>query len=262
LPPSTESSKQSVAISSMERIERILAKICAAHLNVIVRRKGENMISVRGIAQAIGHSGTKSLEISNISPVGMAHLKTAREVIVEFKGMSTHLTFAQVIVEHQDAGVRIALPKQLYSLERRKNSRFKTTDENSAFLSVPSIGKSPATFGSPFAPTQLNNLNNWVRLADLSEGGICLVTRFPGILRHFRREHSIDDAALMLPMHTPIPVNAQVRWVKRVREMDEQLGEEAFRRKILIGLQFINPSEELTLNIRKFIRAMNLADAV
>lgn|GEM_PF-1267045 len=262
MPPSTEPSKQSVAISSMDRIERILAKICAAHLNVIIRRRGENMISVRGIAQDISQAGPKTIEIANISPVGMAHLKTARDVIVEFKGMSTHLTFTQTIIEQSESTVRIALPKQLLSLERRKNSRFKTTEENSAFLNLPSINKTPAVYGSPFASTQLNNLSNWVRLADLSEGGICLVTRFPAILRHFRRDHSLEDATLMLPMHLPLPVHAQVRWIKRIREMDEQLGEESFRRKILIGLQFINPSEELTLNIRKFIRTMNLADAV
>ena len=101
-----------------------------------------------------------------------------------------------------------------------------------------------------------------IRLADISEGGICAVSRFPGMLSVLRKGVIDDVATLFLPMQKKIEVGLEVRWIKRIKENVAMEHEGKFARQFRFGANFISLSDDASLSIQQYIKQLALADAI
>jgi hypothetical protein len=254
-------SDKTIRIENASRIQRILARICEANLNVILRAHNDPTVAVRGRASGIVDA-LGGVRVGNLSGPGSEHLKQATAVRVEFKGMSTQVAFDARILSHEQNAIILSHPRAIFSTERRQSARFQTTMEHSAFVDLSPMRENGSStyLDSPFFDHYRDSAH-FLRIQDVSEGGICALSRFPEVLNHVSRGFIDDGARLLLPMMEPVPLKVETRWVKRIRERTNE-AEERYSRRALIGFEFKSPSDDLTLKIRQFVRSMNLAKAI
>ncbi len=256
-------SESSLKIENQERIHRILSRICDAKLNLLIRSHLDPTIAVRGRANQLTTGPAGKLSISGLSEMGLTHLAKAPIVRVEFCGMSTQVSFdCRIIDQDISGGIAVSLPASITNTERRRTARFHTTEQHSAFLSL-SI-KPHEIQNDWMLPSFFRfagDTSSWLRIVDVSEGGICAMSRFPGVLPTFIKGFSDPRAALIFPMSLPIETRMEMKWVKRIKEKNPN-SDTGFARKALIGFEFKSPGEELVLKIRQFVREMNLSSAI
>jgi hypothetical protein len=101
-----------------------------------------------------------------------------------------------------------------------------------------------------------------IRLADISEGGICVVSRFPGVLSTVGKGVIDDAAKIYLPMQNPLTVGIEVRWTKRIKENIAMEHEGKFARQFRFGANFVSLTDEASLSIQQYIKQLALADAI
>lgn len=253
-----------IKISDPQRIARILRRICQASLPVVVRSESSASTSVKGrVSAIIIDSSSPGVRISNISEKGIAYLKGNPKVQVEFVMMATKVVFTAKVLLCEHNNVLVSLPTTLVSIERRKNARYACTDELSAYLDL-SVwhpdANDPTT--PPFYP-HVRSLATYISIADLSFGGLCAVTRFPAVSNVLKRGLMDDHARLILPMQAPLTVGIEVRWVKRIKELDKtNPAAPAYMRFYRFGIEFSNPNEQVRISIRQFIQQISQAGAI
>jgi len=251
-------------ISNAERIARILRRICQASLQVMIRTDAASSVAIKGRAVNLIMDGTaKGMRISNVSEKGMAHLLGLTDIYVEFIMMSTKVMFTARILLREQSSVVVTIPDELVSIERRKNARYFTTPDLSAFLTF-SLFR-PANDDITAAPYFLHyrDVGALVSLSDLSLGGVCACTRFPSLNAVLRRGMIDDGATLHLPMQAPIPVALEVRWFKKIREhIKASDGTMRSQRTYKYGLEFKGQNESVQIAIRQFLQQLSQAGAI
>ncbi|MCX6109315.1 MAG: hypothetical protein NTZ90_06895, partial [Proteobacteria bacterium] len=240
-------------------------RISEASLPVMVRLNGTTAVSVKGRASAVAATSTPpTMRISNVSEKGLAHLSAQLEVQVEFIMMATKVMFMARILVREQNSLTISLPTSLISIERRKNARFTSTDELTAYLDFskwrPS-GDDQTT--QPHYPHQIG-LASYLAVADLSFGGLCAVSRFPSSSMLLKRGIIDDGAKLILPLQEPLPVAVEIRWIKRIKESVKVGDDNEIRqvRSYRFGIEFVAPSDQVRLRIRQFIQQLSQAGAI
>lgn len=231
----------------------------------MVRGAGATGIAVKGrAANIILDTSTPAMRIANISDKGILHLSAVPRVQVEFVMMATKVVFLANVLAREQNSILISIPQALVSIERRKNARYNCTEDLGAFLDLslwkPHIEDVTAP---PFYP-QFRALSGYLTVADLSFGGLCVVTRFPAVNTVLRRGLIDDRARLVLPMQEPLEVGIEVRWFKRIKEHVKGTEDtsHSFMRSYRFGVEFISQTDEVRLSIRQFIQQLSQAGAI
>ena len=251
-------------IANGERIGRILRRICQASLQVIIRTDATSSVAIKGRAVSLITEGNaRGVRISNNSEKGMAYLTDRLDAHVEFIMMSTKVIFTSRFLLREQSSIVLTIPEELISIERRKNARYFTTPDLSAFLGF-SLFR-PAEDDVTSAPFFLHyrDVGALVALSDLSLGGVCAVTRFPALNAVLRRGMIDDAATLHLPMQAPIPLAIEVRWFKKIREHIKTAdGSSKSIRTYKCGLEFKGKNEAVEVSIRQFLQQLSQAGAI
>ncbi len=250
----------SVRIENKERIRRILTKICDAGLQVMIRPVTGGKLVVRGRADGLQDG---AIVISQISDQGVRYLNGSTQVNIEFRGMTTQLSFDGIIRRCGGHELIVGLPDVLMSLERRKNARYVTHLSLPAFVKVGSwVAKSSDLASPPIVP-HFAELSSWIRLADLSASGLCLTTRFPGASTVLARGAVEESASLILPMQAPLDLSFTIRWARKLRETTQvDASRIRVEKHYRIGVEFCNPSPEVINSLRAYVQQLSLVEAV
>lgn len=257
---------QNVKITNPERIARLLQRVAAGGIPVQVRSMGQLETAVKGRAVSSGSIASKNgLSIAGISEKGRNHLRafSGFPIQIEFVLSAVKIVFSSTMIELNENEALFGLPASLTSIERRKNGRFPMTMGTRAYLKLdnwnPSIQDSA---GEPFFEYQ-RNIASLLQFGDVSVGGISIVSRFPALCRVLQKGVVIEKTQLMFPLSEPVPAIIQVRWVKRLRESIQGLGgsDRTFR-AYKFGVQFVDPSEKLEIEIQKFISKLSMSEAI
>ncbi|MBM4250497.1 MAG: PilZ domain-containing protein [Deltaproteobacteria bacterium] len=256
-------------ISSQERIQRILVRVCEAKIPLVLRVIGANSaIAIKARAHEIGAdaSGRRFVGFSGVSKAGIEMIEVGGGLQVEFATMATKIMFSTPILERGTSWVRVGFPKTLVSLERRSSDRYLCRDHLMSFLSFSLWGPkvsdviSPPFYEHQFQPASM------VPIADISAGGVCIVTRFPSLCNELFRGVVDKQAHLHMPMQPSIPVEAEVRWIKKIKEHMTQVNTDTpislYSRHYRLGIQFRDPSDSFKLAIKQFTQQLALKDAI
>jgi hypothetical protein len=250
-------------IHRRERVERILARVFDAHLELLIRTTNNLKVAVRGKASLIdlGQS-PPSLFIGHLSPQGCRYLAQATDVRVEFVGMATQIVFFAKCFGVTGDTVRLSMPSELTSFDRRANNRATVVPKLSAFMKLGNWFPRDTDLTAPPILDLYQDLANWVPLADISEGGACLTSRFPSVLDRYERGMVDDHAELILPLHTPIIVPIEVRWTRRIKDSKTEEDRMRYQRFFKIGIQFRSVDEQTTLTIKQYMNQLTVAEAI
>jgi len=253
-------------ISSPERVARLLEKVAQSSLPLLVRALSSPTIAVKGRAIPVdGSIGDQGFKIGGISDRGLKFLSanSAGGLMVEFVLMSSKVEFYTTIATLSSLDCTVSLPNYLLSIERRKNARYQVAGNARAFMSFDTWEPDPEDMATvPFFESS-SELGSLIPVGDVSLGGISLVTRFPSICKVFDRSPMEEIGQFYLPMSTPMPVEASIRWTKRVKEvLPDENGVNRIVRTFRFGVQFVNPSDDLLKSIQMFIQKLSQAEAI
>jgi hypothetical protein len=262
-------SENRLKISSPERIQRILLRVCEAKIPVVLRVIGANSaIAIKARAQDLGvdSAGLRFVGFSGISKAGIDMIEVGSGLQVEFATMATKIMFSTPILQRGPSWVRVGFPKTLVSLERRSSDRYLCRDHLMSFVSF-SLWEPKVTdvIGPPLYAHQQESAA-MVPIADISVGGICAVTRFPSICNVVFRGVIDLQARVHLPMQPAIPVEIEVRWIKKIKEHLTHVNKDApialYSRFYRLGIQFRDPSDSFKIAVKQFTQQLALNDAI
>jgi hypothetical protein len=259
-----DQSENIIKIQNPERVERILSRAISAKLELLMRLESNMKLAVRGKAQLIdtGTSPT-SILIDGLSDKGARYLAQSQEVRVEFVGMATQIVFYVTCRGVTADTVRLDMPKEIHSFDRRVNTRAVVTAKLAAFIRLTTWRPRSSDITAPPVLDLYSDLANQVALVDVSEGGVCGITRFPHIVDTLDRGHMDPKAEIILPLATPIVAPIEVRWTRRIKEsriMPD--GSTRNQRSYRVGFQFTNPDEALKLQLKQYMNQLTVADAI
>jgi hypothetical protein len=259
----TDQAATSFKISTPDRIVRMLRRVCQANLPVLIRYSSDVTVAIKArAAYLVADSNPPYIRLNGISNVGARHLDNVKVIQVEFVMMSTKIQFVSRVLNRADDSLLLEMPRLLYSVERRKNTRYATTADLTGYLGLSVWG---AKETDPCAPAMLWNraLANQIKIVDISQTGLAVVTRFPAVARIVRRGLIDDNAMLQLPMQRPVRVSIEVRWARRLKERVETGTQEGrLSRSFRFGVTFQNLDEDARLSIAQFVQQLTQAEAV
>ncbi len=250
-------------ISNPESIARLVTKMCDGNMQVLLRHRDSGKVTIRGTFSKIGKfKGDAAILLGKMSDVGLAKLETKMPIRVEVLGMSSQLTFLTVIVDKTKDGIICAMPRSLVSTERRTNSRFRVTPGITAFMNFDFWKSQQSDPACPPFFSSYGGLSNWISVADISLGGVCLLVRFPSFLHAAEKQTDVVQGFLHLPMTPPMPMTGVIRWRRKIKNRVEDSAEERFALEYRIGFEFGTIEEEQMQKIRHFIRQLTVAEAI
>lgn len=246
-----------------ERVDRILSRVFDARLDLLIRVVSHPKVAVRGKAMLIDRSSQPAcVFIGGLSPQGSRYLAQAQDVRVEFVGMATQIVFESTCFGVVGDTVRLSVPQELTSFDRRTNVRATVVPKLSAFMKLGDWYPRETDMTSPPVIDLFQDLSNWVPLADISEGGACLTVRFPSLLDRYDRGMIDSRSELILPLHHPIPVPIEIRWVRRIKDSKIEDQKTRFQRFFKLGIQFRELDETSRLMIKQYMNQLTVAEAI
>lgn len=260
----TEETSGSSKISNPESVSRLVAKMCEGNMQVLLRHRDSGNVTIRGAFHKLGKFRQNTAILMNkVSEAGLSKLDVGMPIKIEVLGMSSQLTFHTLVIEKTAGGIICAMPRSLLSTERRINARFRATEDLSAFMSFSfwkAMQQDPAT--QPYF-SSYGGIAHWVNVADISAGGVCLVTRFPAFLNASEGLSETFECALHLPMTPPLKMTGVIRWRRKIRNRVElDGGAERFQLEYRIGLEFAEMGEDEQQKIRQYMRQLTVAEAI
>ncbi len=259
----TTTDQKKSKITTPDRLQRIFAKMCAAKMNVLIRTDEDNNTGIRGAFHLLdeGTSGTQ-IFLSGISQKGREKLEFVKNVRIEVLGMPTRVMFHAFITRHYAEGIGFLMPSELVSEERRLNTRYQTLPKHMAYIALSSWQANEDDWAAPPVIPLFQSASAWLPLADISMGGMCVLTQFPSVLNQIEINAVDNDARLIFPMIDPVAVKIQFRWQKRTINRVILDGEEHSQKQFRFGLEFVDADEDLKMKIRQFLRQLSMADAI
>lgn len=223
-------------------------------------------LAVKGRAKASpGPVNSYGFKICNISERGLEHLSQhgGGGVQIEFSLSNAKLMFYSTIAHFAGDHCTCSAPDYLLSIERRKTIRHPVVGSQRAFLRV--CDWAPRIFdpGVPPFMESAAEMVSLLRVADVSDTGLCIEERFPAVCRVLDRLLDQYNVELHLPMTRPIAASVSLRWQRKSRSIVGELdGENRIVTSYRFGLQFRNPSVELIGAVKSFIGIISQAEAI
>lgn len=258
-----------IKIVGEDRILRILQKVAQANLQVYMRWPKDPSTAVKGVFGEIikiskPHGQFEyTIKIRDISVKGNRFLSSKDQIQIEFVLMSTKIVFASRVVSRDASSIITVMPKQLLSIERRKNSRYKSIPNFMAFmkLAIHRVDLHDSTASPFFSPYQ--DLAGALRVDDVSLGGISVSTNFPSILRVAKRGVMDEHSVLTLPLQKSIACSIEIRWLKKITEqLRDHEGKIRETQIFKLGLQFTASNQELEDKLKVYISQLTKAEAI
>lgn len=250
-------------ITNPERLKRVFTKMCSAGMHALLRTNEDANLGIRAVFHLIDESnGQNVLYLNGISEKGRRKLESSKIVRVEVLGMPTRVMFDAAIVRHYGEGIGIAVPDSIVSVERRQNTRYQTLPRQMAYLVLSSWQAEDEDWAAPPVIPIAESMASWLPLADISMGGMCVLTHFPAALTAAAPTTIDENARLIFPMIGPVPVKVQIRWQKRTIDRKIVGDREHSQRQFRFGIEFVDPDENVKLKVRQFMRQLSMADAI
>ncbi len=218
---------------------------------------------VRGRLKLVEEISSKDyLFIDQVSAKGLALLSDKKSIKIEVLGMPSRVVFMASISEAIPGGLRLSLPRQITSIERRQNTRYQTTPNQMAYLKLNGWQPNPTDIASPLVIAPFEHLANWISIADVSAGGACVFTHFYGVIAALEQRENPVSGEIVLPMMAAIEVKFDVKWKKRTVNRLIEGGRELGRLEFRFGIEFAEMQENVELKIRQFMRQLSMAQAI
>lgn len=232
-------------------------------MNVLIRTDEDTNTGIRGAFHLLDENANGiQVYISGISKKGREKLDSVKNVRIEVLGMPTRVMFHASLTRHFAEGIGFPMPAELVSEERRLNTRYQTLPKHMAYIALSMWEADESDWAAPPVLSLFPSLNSWLPLADISMGGICVLTQFPSALNQIEPNSIDKEARLIFPMIDPVPVQVQFRWQKKTINRVILEGEEHSQKQFRLGIEFVDPDEQLKMKIRQFLRQLSMADAI
>lgn len=260
----TEEASGSSKISNPESVSRLVTKMCDGGMQVLLRHRDSGNVTIRAAFHKLGKFRQNSAILLNkLSEAGLQKLEIGMPIKIEVLGMSSQLTFHTLVVEKTVGGIICAMPRSLLSTERRTNTRFRATLDLTSFMSFPFWKANQQDLGTQPYFSSYGGIAHWVGIADISAGGVCLVTRFPAFLNASEGLSEVIEGSLHLPMAAPLKVAGVIRWRRKIKNRVEMPGgAERFQLEYRLGFEFADLGEEEQQKIRQYMRQLTVAEAI
>lgn len=251
-------------ISNPDSISRLVARMCDGSMQVLLRHRDGGKVTIRGAFIKLGkYKQNSAILLGKLSEAGLNKLELGMPIKVEVLGMASQLTFQTLVLEKQAGGIICAMPRSLLSTERRTNSRYRCTQNVAAFMSFGFWKAQQADASSPPFFSSYGGISNWVSIADISLGGVCLLTRFPSVLNASEAQTEPMECFLHLPMMAPMKMNGIFRWRRKIKNrIEDEVSGERFQLEYRLGFEFADVGEEQQQKLRHFIRQLTVAEAI
>lgn len=254
---------QTSKVLKRERIIRILQKVCSAELIGLIHIKESKSLKIRSSFKTVAiEEGKERLILSKISLQGLQKLKVGEIIQLEVLGMANRVLFTTKILSKWDTGISVSIPSKIVRIERRKNSRYRTNNENMAYMTFSNWLVKEGDIASPPMFPLFENVANWCPVFDMSMGGACVLISFPSILSSFDISEIDVNAKLILPMTEPITVPTQFCWQKRTINKRVVNKSELKQLQFRFGVMWSDLDEDTLLKIRFFLRQLSMAEAI
>lgn len=248
-------------IVNPERIARLVTRMCEGSMQVIIRTKDNAKMGIRACFGAPDQSNAHVI-FGKISEAGIMKLPIGTQIKIEVLGMPSQVVFITVVRGRANGAIICLMPKSLVSTERRHSTRHKVTSTLPSFMSFsvwnPDMNDITCT---PFF-SAYRNTASWVSIADISAGGVCLLSRFPSFQTAVESVTEDPQSFLHLPMTQPIPLHAAIRWKRKIKIRIEENESERFIMEYRVGIEFQGLSDEQNQKIKSYIRQLSIADAI
>jgi hypothetical protein len=250
-------------ISNPERIARVIKKLCQSKVQALIRPKEDASVGIRSTFHLIGLiKGQCYICLNDISDRGLKKLGKNQEIRVEVLGMPSRIVFDSSVERFVDKGIYIPLPRNLASTERRKNARFQTTAKQTAYLKLGMWSAGAEDLGSPPVLRPFENLSSMLYIADISLGGICVLTSFPSVLKVVEQGKIDEKAGLIFPGMPPLNIKMEFRWQKRTLQSHIVNGRDQSQIQFRFGAEFRDLDEDSKLKVKQFMRQLIIAEAI
>lgn len=255
-------------ISNPERIKRIIDRVCAANVTVLIEvMSGQHKITLKGIAFSLESSEKKDgiFVINNISKTALSYLKKNQIVQGEFVLLSSKIQFRSEIIGIAADVVFLSIPSKMEAAERRKNLRHKTSKEFHPYFDVnsdlfehqlPDKEKDELSLKQIDHFEHYDTVKNYVRVCDISADGLCLISYFPFLPQWIKLSSGLLEGRIIFPMQKPTMLILSVKWQKQGKMEDDVYP--AYR----VGCSYLEKSDELTEQIKIFIHQLNQHAAI
>lgn len=251
-------------ISNPDSISRLVARMCDGSMQILLRHRDSGKVTIRGAFIKLGKfKQNPAILLGKMSEAGLGKLELGMPIKVEVLGMPSQITFLTMVLEKASGGIICAMPRSLISTERRTNARFRCTQNVTAFMSFNFWKAQQAEPSSPPFFSSYGGISNWISIADISLGGVCLLTRFPSLLNASDAQTEPMESFLHLPMMAPLRINGIIRWRRKIKNRieDEYVGER-FQLEYRLGFEFAEVGDEQQQKLRHFIRQLTVAEAI
>ncbi|MBC7659615.1 MAG: PilZ domain-containing protein [Chitinophagaceae bacterium] len=251
-------------ISNPESISRLVARMCAGNLQVLLRHRDSGKVTIRGAFHKLGkYKAEAAIQLFKLSEAGLSKLEPGMPIKVEVLGMPSQLTFQTLVIEKTAAGIICAMPRALLSTERRTNARFRVTENIMAFMSFDLWKAGQNDPASPPFFSAYGGIASWITIADISLGGVCLLARFPSFQNASETITGPVSSFLHLPMMPPIPLKGVIRWRRKIKNrVEDEINGERFQLEYRIGFEFAEVEADHQQKLRHFIRQLTIAEAI
>lgn len=250
-------------ITTPIRIRRVLEKMCNAHMSIIMKTDSRKTTGVRGqLTHVADVDGKEFIFVTDVSERGKSLLKGEKSVKVEVQGMPSRVVFLSKIQKRTDMGIRLDLPKKIVSVERRQNARLPMATNYTAYLRTKGWTPKVHDLAAPPLITPFEHLASLIALADISVGGACIMSHFPAATFAIEGWSNPIEGSLILPMNAPIDLKFNIRWKKKTTNRVIDDGLERARLEFRLGIEFEEPTEDLVIKLRAFMRQLSLAQAI
>ncbi len=223
-------------------------------------------VAVKGrVKKSPGPVNTHGFRVCKISERGLEHLSQHGDggVQIEFSFSNAKLMFYSTIAHFTAEHCTFTSPDYLLSIERRKSIRHPVVGSQRAFLRV--CQWTPRIF-DPGVPPFMESDADMValfRVADVSHTGLCIEERFPAVCKVLDKPLEQYDVDLYLPMSRPIAASVSLRWQLKSKNVVSELdGNNRIVTSYRFGLQFMNPSVELSGALKSFVSIISQAEAI
>lgn len=249
-------------ITNPVRISRIITKMCAGRMQVLIRTKDNHKLGIRAVFLFIAPSIGNRIVFDKVSSLGLEKLDVGMHVKVEVIGMPSKVLFLTVVTSKGPALISCAMPNSLISMERRLNSRFHVLPASMSYISLSGWRAEEEDGSGPPFFNVYKSLASWIPLVDISPGGVCIQSHFPSFLDYLETIETDSDARLHLPMSSPLPIKAIVRWRRRIRNRIIEGDMERYQLDFRVGIEFEDLKDEDRLKIRQYMRQLSIAEAI
>ena len=250
-------------ISNPKRIERILERMNDAKMSVIMKDSSEAEIGIRGAFDLVRYDTEQPhLIIGKVSAKGLQRVSKVSKLKIEVLGMPSRVVFVAKILKHLMNGLVLGIPKTIVSIERRQNTRYATTWNYMSYFRLDDWTPVPDDISGPPVLSPFEDLSGWFGVADVSLGGICVLSHFYTLSKIVSEVGGSVKGQLLFPMMEPISGEFAIRWQKKTVNRISEGGRERARLEYRFGIEFSEMDEAAIIKIRQFMRQLSMANAI